>query len=451
MGLKPIFEQEREFFKEKSGVELPTDCWRSGSKIYLDMYCDKPLYTFKVENKMIKITKNNSKLFENYEQINLQETLNRERERVNKLYNQSYEFLYNYLKEHKDIPIVFNHSGGKDSCLSYDVFKKVIKQLKEDNIKLDYVISFENTSNDTADTYRFIKDNKNIEQDKLKIMNPKEGFYSWIKRKNYFVPTALVRNCCSTFKEGQIHKEYNTKKEYTMILGVRKHESTKRANYDWVMDDEFYNKLFKNHNTNPKLWTNVAPIIEWYDEDVWIYLLNNNIPLNPQYEKGYNRCGCLICPYQSNYTDLLTEKYYPTLWKRWVEDILPKSYENSLIKERFKWSLTEYINGSWKKGVSKVYELTSKNPTKDRIREFMNIMNIKDEEVALKYFNKKCTQCGKKMTPTDIGMNLKLFGRQIDIDNKCKCGKCLQKELGINKKEYSKKIQEFREGGCNLF
>ena len=93
-----------------------------------------------------------------------------------------------------------------------------------------------------------------------------------------------------------------------------------------------------------------------------------------------------ICPYQSSYIDLLTEKYYPALWKRWVDDILPKSYENTLIKERFKWSLTEYINGSWKKGVSKVYELTSKKPTKDRIVEFMNIMNIKDEEIALKYY-----------------------------------------------------------------
>jgi 3'-phosphoadenosine 5'-phosphosulfate sulfotransferase (PAPS reductase)/FAD synthetase len=451
MGLKPIFEQEREFFKEKSGVKLPTDCWRSGSKIYLDIYCDKPLYTFKIENKMIKITKNNSKLFENYEQVKLQETLDRERERVNKLYNQSYEFLYNYLKEHKDIPIVFNHSGGKDSCLSYDVFKKVLKQLEEENVKLDYVISFANTSNDTADTYRFIKDNNNIEQDKLRIMNPKEGFYPWIRRNNYLVPTALVRNCCSTFKEGQIQKKYNTKKEYTMILGVRKHESVKRANYDWVMNYEFYNKLFKDRNTNPKLWTNIAPIIEWYDEDVWIYLLNNNIPLNPQYEKGYNRCGCLICPYQSDYIDLLTEKYYPTLWKRWIEDILPKSYEQQLIKERFKWSLEEFINKWWKTGTSKVYELTRKSPSQKNIKELKEILGIEDENIILKYFNKKCSKCNKNLNPTDIAMNLKIYGRQLDINNKGLCKKCMCNDLGIKGKEYGLKVREFREGGCNLF
>ena len=63
-----------------------------------------------------------------------------------------------------------------------------------------------------------------------------------------------------------------------MILGVRKYESTKRAKYDWVMGDAFYNKLFgEEKNNNPKLWTNIAPIIEWKDEDVWIYLLLNNI------------------------------------------------------------------------------------------------------------------------------------------------------------------------------
>ena len=79
MGLKPIFEQERCFFKEKSGIELPTDCWRNGTKIYLDIYCDKPLYTFKVIDKKIKIIKNNEKLFKDYQQVKLDEIRDRER------------------------------------------------------------------------------------------------------------------------------------------------------------------------------------------------------------------------------------------------------------------------------------------------------------------------------------------------------------------------------------
>jgi phosphoadenosine phosphosulfate reductase len=60
MGFKPIFEEERMFFKEQTGIELPTDCWRNGSKIYLDFTQEKPLYRFKVDNKKINITKDNS-------------------------------------------------------------------------------------------------------------------------------------------------------------------------------------------------------------------------------------------------------------------------------------------------------------------------------------------------------------------------------------------------------
>ena len=58
MGFKPIFEEERLFFKQKTNINLPTECWRKGSKIYLDFTQEKSLIEFKVENKEIKITKN---------------------------------------------------------------------------------------------------------------------------------------------------------------------------------------------------------------------------------------------------------------------------------------------------------------------------------------------------------------------------------------------------------
>ena len=43
MGFKPIFEEERQFFLKQTGIEIPTDCWRNSSKIYLDFTQDKPL------------------------------------------------------------------------------------------------------------------------------------------------------------------------------------------------------------------------------------------------------------------------------------------------------------------------------------------------------------------------------------------------------------------------
>ena len=57
MGFKPIFEEERLFFKEKTGIEVPTECWRNGSKIYLDFTQTKALIEFKVIEGQIAITK----------------------------------------------------------------------------------------------------------------------------------------------------------------------------------------------------------------------------------------------------------------------------------------------------------------------------------------------------------------------------------------------------------
>lgn len=455
MGFKPIFEEERLFFKQKTNINLPTECWRKGSKIYLDFTQEKSLIEFKVENKEIKITKNRINGYQEKQkketlylpqQKKIKDLIEQKKETLDNLYKQSYDFLYKYIKENIDKYFVFSHSGGKDSSLSYKIFIEVLKKLKEENINLNYEISFANTSNETADTYKIIK---SLPKDKLNILNPKEGFYQWIKRKNYFIPSALTRNCCSTYKEGQVNKYYNKDKEIVMILGVRKYESSKRANYDWIMDYSFLYKLFNGTVTQSKLWVKIAPIIEWKDEDVWLYLIKNKIEINKQYYLGFNRCGCLICPYQSDYIDLLTKKHYPKLWSRWVNDILPKNYINTHVSERFKWTLDEWKNGKWKLGTSKIFEITKNKPTTERIRQVSEIMKI-DQEIAIKYFDKKCSVCDKKLNPTHIGMNLKIYGRNMKIEEmKCKEHLCEENDLTSN--QYNDMIVEFRDGGCNLF
>ena len=47
----------------------------------------------------------------------------------------------------------------------------------------------------------------------------------------------------------------------------------------------------KNHND-----TMVNPIYEWSDSDVWEYVRNNGIEMNPLYAMGYTRVGCIGCP-----------------------------------------------------------------------------------------------------------------------------------------------------------
>lgn len=332
----------------------------------------------------------------------------------------------------------------------YNIWTKALDIIKKDyqNINIKWEINFSNTSNDTADTYKFIK--TQLPKDKLNILNPEIGYYQWISKvKNYFIPTVFARNCCSTYKEGQLNKHYDNNKKITMLTGVRKYESFKRAKYDYIMDYEFNKKLFGTSNF-PKTWTTLAPIVEWHNEEIWLYILRENLECNPMYKKGFYRAGCLVCPFQHDYIDLLTQEYYPKQWDRWV-NILKQNYKIKDIEARLKWTFDEYKNGKWKQGKSKVQELIQMKPTNERVKEVAEIQGI-SEELAKKYFKQKCS-CGKTLNPTEIAMYLKLYGRyenQID-DRDYLCKKCLCKDRNITTKEYNEKSIEFRDSGCNLF
>ena len=221
MGFKPIFEEERLFFKEQTGIDLPTDCWRNGSKIFLDFTQDKPYLQFNVINKTIKITKDNrEKITQTQKKIS--ELIDIKKDELNELWNYSVSCTVDMINKYNTYRFVLSHSGGKDSTLIYEVWKEALKNI---DTNINWNINFANTSNETADTYKYIKQ---LPADKLKILNPRVGFYPWIKNvKHYVVPNALMRNCCSTYKEGQVNKEYDKNEKIIMVIGVRRYESSK--------------------------------------------------------------------------------------------------------------------------------------------------------------------------------------------------------------------------------
>lgn len=446
--MKPIFEQERQFFKKQTGIDLPINCWRKSSKIYLDPTCEKPLYIFKVENHIVKITKDNTKLFKDYRQKSVEELIELYNSKLNYLENLSIAKTFDYIVDNPDIQYVISHSGGKDSTVTFNIWNKTLESLKELEPKiynkLKWEINFSNTSNETADTYKYIK---KLPKDRLYILNPKVGFYQWlIQEKNYFVPSVFVRNCCSTYKEGQLTKAYDTNAEITMVLGVRKYESTKRSKYDYIMDDEFNKKLHGKNNL-PEKWVNFAPIVEWKDEEVWLYILREELEVNKQYYLGFNRVGCLLCPYQSDYIDLVIQEHYPKQWKRWVS-ILQENYNIYGIKNRLKWTFEEWKTGMWKQGKSKEQYIISKKATKERVRELAEIKGI-SEELAEKYFKRKCS-CGKSLNPTEVAINLKMYGRNMELE-KMECRKCFCISNDIKSSQYKEMVITFTNGGCNLF
>lgn len=50
-------------------------------------------------------------------------------------------------------------------------------------------------------------------------------------------------------------------------------------------------QCYKRHKTN------VNPIIDWSDANVWDFIRGNGIPYCSLYDEGFHRLGCIGCPF----------------------------------------------------------------------------------------------------------------------------------------------------------
>ena len=446
--MKPIFEQEKLFLEGKLGIKLQDNCWRHGSKIYLNHFDEKPFLTFKVDllNNKIHIKKYEELIHKNY---TLEEEYEIAKEVLEFKVRQSIDMTKQYILDNLDYKMFVSISGGKDSDVMKYIIDLAINELEDEGYKnITYRLIAFNTSNDTAETYKHLKNHHNMS---IKdIISPEVGFYQWItEKKNYFTPSRFVRNCCSTYKEGQLTKVMDKKEKTLTFLGMRSAESTKRSHYDWDLNKAQL-KAGKKLNV-PENWLRFLPIVKWTDAEVWLFILNRKMKYNPMYNMGFNRIGCAICPYQSDYVEMLIKENYPQQWNRWT-DILSRGYDIYNIGRRLKWTENEWCEGGrWKNATSKESELTTKKATPERIKELAELKGI-SEEMAEKYFNRKCS-CGKTLNPTEIAMYLKLMGRYEGQDDNRQylCKKCLSEFLGITTKEYKEKTIEFFNTDCELF
>lgn len=215
------------------------------------------------------------------------------------------------------------------------------------------------------------------------------------------------------------------------------------------MDNEFNINLFKK-NIYPKKWIELAPIIDLQNIDVWLLLLLKKIPINRRYRLGCNRVGCLICPYSSAYDDEITKTYYKHQYE-WFVKAIEQDYDRHGAK-RLGWTKQEWINGAWKCPKCKNTELLRSKPTDGNVKLYAQIKGL-SENMARKYFNRTCGNCGRKMVENEIAMFYKLCGRFENIadDREVLCKKCLCKQLNMTTKEYSQENIDFIEQGCNLF
>lgn len=348
---------------------------------------------------------------------NWRQTVNRHKDELYKLEQESKKLIMDSIHKYGDRNLAVLSSGGKDSSVTTFLVRSCTPNPE---------IIFNNTSLDCADTYLHIKKESN-----LTIINPQKGFYQWRKEIN-FVPTRFARACCSIFKEGAMVDYLPEDSKYLFFMGMRNQESAKRSEYG----DEWKNNKWGDRN-----WNAILPIRKWTELQIWLYILQNDIEINPKYKKGYSRVGCAVaCPYYSKSTWVLDKYWYPKAYDRW-QNILRDDFRSNNKDLIMNCTEEEYLT-CWNGGVLR------DEPTEEVVNGFANRSNL-DVNVAKNYFSHKCEECGRKIKDKEvIAMNMKFAGRNVTTMH---CKKHLKQKLGITDEDWNNYIEQFKDQGCELF
>lgn len=197
-------------------------------------------------------------------------------------------------------PLVITYSGGKDS----DVLLHLAGAAG-----IPYEVLHSLTTADAPETVWHVRDtfhHLELAGVKCTIDTHKRPdgtnvtMWNLIPRK-LMPPTRLVRYCCAELKEGGGKGRW-------IATGIRWAESAKRKNRGAleVLHRDISKRLtLMNDNDESRMMMEtcqlkgkrvVNPIIDWKDADVLGYAAVEKICMNPLYECGWKRVGCIGCP-----------------------------------------------------------------------------------------------------------------------------------------------------------
>lgn len=155
-------------------------------------------------------------------------------------------------------------SGGKDSIVLYDLaVKSGVKFTAHYNV----------TTVDPPELLRFMLKH----YPDVVWHRPKLSMYQLIQKKG--LPTRMRRWCCEALKEAE-------PKEGWVLTGIRSEESPRRQTRNAV------HRCTKNPQR-----TFVHPLKDWREGEIWTYIFGNQLPYCQLYTEGWDRIGCVGCPF----------------------------------------------------------------------------------------------------------------------------------------------------------
>lgn len=247
---------------------------------------------------------------------------------------------------HYGKPLVCTYSGGKDSDVMLELFKRS---------GIPFEVHNSHTTVDAPPTvYHIRKKFRELELQGIKASIEMPTYrekpvtmWSLIPQKG-MPPTRLMRYCCSVLKETGCANRF-------IATGVRWDESNARsgrAEYETisaskkdkiVISDEI---MLMNDNSEKRKMTEhcmkknkmvVNPIIDWTHRNIWEFIRSEKIQYNPLYDCGYSRVGCIGCPMAGN--------------GRWKEFADFATYKKTYIRAFDK--MLEYLQANYKKNPPK--------------------------------------------------------------------------------------------------
>lgn len=206
---------------------------------------------------------------------------------------------------HYQKPLICTYSGGKDSDVMLELFKRS---------GITFEVYNSHTTADAPQTvYHIRKVFRELELQGIKCTidyhKQSDGsritMWNLIPRK-LMPPSRFARYCCAELKEtgcanrmiatGVRWAESNKRKEREAFENIAGNINNKIKVADKMLlsDNDDTRRLFEQCRLKAK--TIVNPIIDWKDADIWDYYWNEVKSHNPLYKMGYYRVGCIGCP-----------------------------------------------------------------------------------------------------------------------------------------------------------
>lgn len=264
--------------------------------------------------------------------------------------------------QHYKQPLVCTYSGGKDSDVMLELFKRS---------GVPFEVRHSLTTADAPQTVRHVKKvfrDLELKGVKATVSYPiykgeRTSMWRLIPQKK-MPPTRFTRYCCKMLKENDGSGRY-------VATGVRWAESTarsKRSEFEKMGKNKkeaehFSTVMLLEDNDTKRRMTEmcmqkrkmiVNPIIDWENADIWKYIESEKIETCELYKCGYDRVGCIGCPMAGKkrwkeFRDFPTyERAYKKAFERMLEELKKtrKSVKWKNAEEVFLWWMEdENISG----------------------------------------------------------------------------------------------------------